>query len=385
MGRSLCKKIEGQVLLHEEIESQRRIETKNVNNMSIIEQKEQEAINIVSQTTQDEFIYTSEYLKENTTIRGWLSFFLFTVIVGGLISVGYPLLTFNLTEYDNNLILALADPLLGLILFLLACYVFYSFIKRKPNAVFLARMYVIAVLVSNLLSLLLGEYEQVGMGSVVQLVRSLIWSCIWLIFLSQSSNVEEVIPEEYRRVKRLDYFIAATLIIYPLLIFFATFFFSLITSKKNQQSILVQSFILAEDEYTDGRFAFTRPAGFTCKDTLIDGHKVFNMECESIGGITLCCDYENNRSEQNVKTYWRNWEDNEFKKYPFTIECSESKYVNRNAYYYFVKKYNVNDGELYWRFIMMFDPDSKKVCVVSCYDGGFEDYVEELLNSIRFK
>lgn len=353
--------------------------------MSNIEE-EYEATNVVPQTTtEDEFVYTSEYLKENTTIRGWLSFFLFSVIVGGVISVGYPLLTFNLSEYDNNIILALADPLLGLILFLLACYTFYAFIKRMPNAVFLARMYIIAVFVYNLLSLLLGEHEQVGRWSQMQLVRSLIWSCIWLIFLSQSSNVEEVIPEEYRRVRRLDYFIAATLIIYPLLIFFVAFFSSLITSRQNQESIPIQSFVLAEDEYTDGRFAFTRPAGFTCKDTLIDGHKVFNMECESIGGITLCSDYESNRSEQNVKTYWRNWEDNDLKKYTFTIECSETKYVNRNAYYYIVKKYNVNERELFWRFIMMFDPDSKKVCVVSCYDGGFDDYVEELLSSIRFE
>ena len=33
---------------------------------------------------------------------------------------------------------------------------------------------------------------------------------------------------------------------------------------------------------------------------------------------------------------------------------------------------------------MMFDSGSGKVCLVSAYDGGTEEYLGELLNSIRF-
>ena len=130
----------------------------------------------------EEFVYTSEYLKQNTEIHGWLSFFLFTVVAGGLLSVVYPLFTFNLAEYDNNIFLALADLLFGLMLFLLACYTFHAFVNRQPNAVFLAKMYIIAVFASNLLALIGGEYEPTGFGSAPRLVRSLIWSGIWFAF-----------------------------------------------------------------------------------------------------------------------------------------------------------------------------------------------------------
>lgn len=39
---------------------------------------------------------TSESLLETTRIHGWLSFFLFSIFVGGLVSAIYPIITFNI-------------------------------------------------------------------------------------------------------------------------------------------------------------------------------------------------------------------------------------------------------------------------------------------------
>lgn len=332
----------------------------------------------------EEFVYTSEYLKQNTKIQGWLSFFLFTVVAGGLLSVVYPLFTFNLAEYDNNIFLALADPLFGLMSFLLACYTLHAFVNRQPNAVFLAKMYIIAVFASNLLALIGGEYEPTGFGSAPRLVRSLIWSGIWFAFLLNSNNVEEVCPKEYRQKKNLDIYIAIAFIAFPLLIVAISLTNELSTRSK-QEATHIQNAVLAENEYTDGKVIFARPSGFSCQKTEVEGLQIYNLECESIGNITLCSDYDDNCSEQNVRSYWKEWEDEDAKKMSSKVERFETLEKKGHPYYYAVKKYTTNDGELFWRFIMMFDYETGKVCVISCYDGGYEEYLEELLNSIRFK
>ena len=337
-----------------------------------------------SEESIEEFVYTSEYLKQNTEIHGWLSFFLFTVVAGGLLSVVYPLFTFNLAEYDNNIFLALADPLFGLMLFLLACYTFHAFVNRQPNAVFLAKMYIIAVFASNLLALIGGEYEPTGLGSAPRLVRSLIWSGIWFAFLLNSNNVEEVCPKEYRQKKNLDIYIAAAFIVFPLLIV-AISLTSELSTRSNQEATLLQNAVLADNEYTDGKVIFARPSGFNCQQTEAEGIKFFNLECESVGSITLCSDYEDNRSEHNVRTYWKNWEDEDLKKNQSKVLSFERLETNGHPYYYAVKKYTIDDGELFWRFIMLFDYETGKVCLISSFDGGYEDYIDELIKSIRFK
>lgn len=337
-----------------------------------------------SEQSIEEFVYTSEYLKKNTEIHGWLSFFLFTVVAGGLLSVVYPLFTFNLAEFDNNIFLALADPLFGLMLFLLACYTFHAFVNRQPNAVFLAKMYIIAVFASNLLSLFAGDYADKGIGSVSQIIRSLIWSGIWFAFLLESNNVEEVCPQEYRKKKNLDIYIAAALILFPFLIV-AISLTSELSTRSDQETALLQNVVLADNEYTDGKVVFARPSGFTCQQTEAEGIKFFNLECESVGSITLCSDYEDNRSEQNVRTYWKNWEDEDLKKNPAEVLNFETLETNGHPYYYAVKKYVIDDSELYWRFIMILDYDTGKVCLISSYDGGYEEYIDELINTIRFK
>ena len=42
---------------------------------------------------------TSEWLKANTEIHGWLSFFFFAIILGGLFSAIYPIATFNASAF----------------------------------------------------------------------------------------------------------------------------------------------------------------------------------------------------------------------------------------------------------------------------------------------
>ena len=60
------------------------------------------------------------------------------------------------------------------------------------------------------------------------------------------------------------------------------------------------------------------------------------------------------------------------------------KQVNGFPYYYKVTRYVYEDSYVYWRFVMIFDKASSKVCLMSCYDGGLDGYIDELLNTVHF-
>ena len=147
----------------------------------------------------DEFgepIYTSEWLKENTNIHGWLSFFFFAIAVGGIISAVYPIATFNAADYAGNMWLGAIDILLGIGMLAIAIYTIYAFTQRKPNAVFYGRLYVVLVFVTNIISLI-GNPD-VGLGGVKQTFKGIIWGIIWFLYLLYSEQVQEVIPKSFR-------------------------------------------------------------------------------------------------------------------------------------------------------------------------------------------
>lgn len=331
----------------------------------------------------DDLVYTSENLKENTEIHGWLSFFLFAIIVGGVISAVYPIITYNPAEYGDSNILPIGDVILGIMLLGISIYTLYSFIHRKPNAVFLGKTYVVAVFATNLLSLFGGDFENSGLGSMPQIIRSLVWAIIWFSYLNLSEQVQEVIPKEYRRLKNSDYYILVALIIVPLT-FIAWGIKDVVTSHDEEITTFLQETPLQEGEYTDGKVIFSVPDGFNCEMQEANGLKVFNIENDQIASITLCSDYDGDQSAKNVNDYWSNWEDEDASQYSKTLIVNEKREINGHLYYYKVTRYDINDSYVFWRFIMLYDNASSKVCVISSYDGGYDNYIEELLNNVRF-
>lgn len=124
--------------------------------------------------------------------------------------------------------------------------------------------------------------------------------------------------------------------------------------------------------------------GFKCSEKKANDITIFELESESVDNILVCSDFDTDSSIQNVNSYWNNWEDQEIAKYTGSMVENDTRTINGRLCYVKVKRYEMNGKELYWRFIMMFDSGSGKVCLVSAYDGGTEEYLGELLNSIRF-
>lgn len=344
-------------------------------------QKEQEEIE--KEKDAQSVVITQEYLKENTKIRGWLVFFLVAIVLGGIFSAVYPLATLDLAEYDGDKILAFADILNGFLICGLAIYTTFAFIHRKPDAVFLGKTYIIVVFSINLLALLVGEHEESGIGSMSHLARSLVWSVIWFCYLCFSSQVQEVIPKEYRKRTKLDYVIVAIMVFVPLF----SFVFAFCKAYQTQSDLgeYIENTSLKSGEHTDGIVAFSLPQGFECDSSYYEDLMVFLLSHSDEVSISLVSAYDSDRSEKNINQCWRETEDEDLAAFQKEIIVDEKRSVNSIPYSYKVTRYHIGDTYYFWRFILLFDEDSSKMCLISCYDSGAESYVSELLESIRFK
>lgn len=330
---------------------------------------------------------TPDYLMENTKIRGWLAFFLFSIIAGGLMSFVLPIVTFNVNEYSGSYLLAMTDVVFGFMLFILACYTLYSFYKRKPNSVFLGKTYTIAIFLSSLFVLFSGEFETTGFGSLKQVIRSLGWSIIWFWYLCTSTQLKEIIPKEYRKRTSKDYYLITGLIVVPILMIGIGVGSVPLSNTQQQTQNFIDDTLLKVNEFTDGKVIFARPAGFTCeKQELTDPvFTLFQLECDEKGSITLCSDYETDFSVKNFNSYWINWQDKEASKYESVNVINEQRIINGHPYFYKVMKYTIEESVVFWRFIIMSDVETGKICLLSCYDEGYYSYIDEILSTIRFK
>ncbi len=96
---------------------------------------------------------TSAWLRENTAIHGWLTFFLIIIVAGALFSAIYGIATLRPADYAYNSGVLVFVALVSLTYVALAVYTVYLFVQRRPNAVFYGRAYVVYLLLSNILDL----------------------------------------------------------------------------------------------------------------------------------------------------------------------------------------------------------------------------------------
>lgn len=323
-------------------------------------------------------VYPNPYVG----IHGWLLFFLFVIAVDGLHNAIYPILTYNVAEYDGNHFLAIIDVTVGIMLLLLACYTIFSFYKRKPNAVFLAKMYVCLLFTLNVLILLGGKYDS-DLGGLPALVWHLIWDIIWFFYLSFSEQVQDIIPKSYRKVFSRDYYFMATFIIMPIL-FFAIGIGNMISQRQEKEQRLMSIVNLDYNEYTDGRIIFTKPDGFTCEKQELEVPKFIFFDLESeYCNVRIVSVYDTDFSIKNFNSYWENWKDDDLKDVPYKEILHEKRKVNDNPYYIKSVLYEM-ENPITWHFVMLSNALNKKVCVIHASQVGNDNqYLDELIKSIR--
>ena len=343
------------------------------------------------QTERQTVELTSEWLKSNTEIHGWLSFFFFAIIAGGLFSAIYPIATFNASDYADNFCLGAVDVVTGFLLLAVAIFTVFLFVNRKPNAVFWGKVYVVLVLLTNTFVLIVGATEQSGYQSTVQVVKGILWGVIWFLYLSFSDQVQEIIPKSFRKISSTDWAMLATSVLFPLFLFVVGYSqINTLVDLRNDQEAELLSTDLSYDQKTDGRVIFTIPDGFVCESQVINTEGVnlilFNINNDEIGNCTMCSDYDTDKSIKNFDSYWDNWKDKDIKEIGIENVDRGTKKINGNDCLYRITKHNVNGVYVYWRYYLLFDGETGKVFVASFYDTNNSTYyVDELLESVKFK
>ena len=334
---------------------------------------------------------TSEWLKANTEIHGWLSFFFFAIILGGLFSAIYPIATFNASDYAGNFCLGAVDIVTGLLLLAVAGFTVYSFVNRKPNAVFWGKVYVVLVFLTNVLVLIGGATEDTGFQSTTQVIRGVVWGIIWFLYLSFSDQVQEIIPKSFRKISSTDWAMLAASVLLPVFLYVVGYsqINSLVDSRTTQEAEFRKT-ELSYNQRTDGRVIFTIPDGFECESQVVDvegtSATLFSINNDEIGNCTMCSDYDTDKSIKNFDSYWEGWKDEDIKNYSTDNVDRGTKTINGNDCLYRITKHYVNGVYVYWRYYLLFDEETGKVFVASFYDTNNSTYyVDELLESVKFK
>ena len=157
-------------------------------------------------------VYTSEWLKSNTQIKGWLIFFLSVISIGGVGSAINAFTNYDAADYGGNIWISAVDVFIGVSLLAVAIYTVYAFVKRKPNALFYGRLYVFLVFTTNIISAIGGDLE---FATLKTAIRGVVWSIIWLFYLLLSNQVQRIIPKSFRKVKTSDWGFLTVLIMIP--------------------------------------------------------------------------------------------------------------------------------------------------------------------------
>ena len=333
-------------------------------------------------------IITSEYLKANTKIRGWLILFLISLSCGGLISAIAPIATFNLSECGGSIALAMTDVVIGIMMLGMAIYILYSFINRRPDTVFAAKTYIITAFVSNLSEFLIGIIygsDTLDTKEMAQIFKSLIFSVIWFLYLIYSKHVAEIIPKSYRKKFIGNYILIIALAVIPSTLFAIGIYE--ITSRQDQvtENINKLSSQLQENERTDGKIIFTIPDIYKCEETETDGFKVYNLETAlDLVSITLLSDYDSDDSKKNFIEYWEASKPQDINEYEHEIVTDEVRTINNYKYFYRVTKIVIDETEQYWQYALLFDDKKQKICVISMLDYNTETRFLEFIKGIKF-
>ncbi len=341
------------------------------------------------------------HFKQQTSPRrvtGWLALFLILTVIGAVVTFFSTLGGLHLFDYyDESYGLSITYVLMGLdvltalFVLLLSLYMAWSFVKRKPNAVFLGRTYVVYVLFLNSLSFIVGygSPEQFSQGAEV--LRSILWGIVWLLFLGVSKQVKALFPKPLRRILRRDWYILLTLIATPLITF------SIVVTEmmrgEEQEAFLMETIdpaSLPYDEYSDGYMAFKKLEGWACSQEVDeDSMTYFSLSLGDACSAILATGYEENFSSESFMDIVSNWspdlEDGS------SFEVLENK-VEKNSLkkiYRYRARYDSAPAQL-WSCVVVQDLFSPIVCVISFYQVDdaevvTRNYLDELVNSVRFR
>ena len=338
-----------------------------------------------------------ELEKEEEKIHGWLTFFLVMIGLGSILSV---ILNFKYISIDNynwefsnegfNYWMAIIGVLCEMIFVvgfsILGIITIMSFYKYKPNAVTLGKSYFIIAFCSNLFVLAVGEFEPTGLNTLSKILSRLIFQAIGFLYLSYSEQVISLFPEKKRVMYKRDKIFLSS-IVAPMAIWFLFSFgvgiYERIKEDRFYDKYFINENVLSVNVYTDGLIIFEQPEGLFLEKHETDGDVYYILHNEAVS-ITIYSTFDDTDTQEFFEDIMADWADEDFEDFDYDIVDYQHLILNDNSVYLITFIYH-SEPVVEWSFMMMFNKETSKCCIISYFSTVETNYLEELIYSIRFK
>lgn len=159
-------------------------------------------------------------------ISGFMAFYVYWSIPLGIIITLISLFTSQIIvpEISSNICLILYAIVFYAMYFYFSIYTIYAFVKKKSDAVFIAKYQLIILFINNLLTLISGNVGGGFLEEPARLIPSLAWSVIFFLYLTFSEDVQYRIPKESRKLTKHNKTLFILSIILPLLLYVGAIF-----------------------------------------------------------------------------------------------------------------------------------------------------------------
>jgi len=334
--------------------------------------------------------HVEKELPEKKT-KGWLTFFLLMIGLGGILTPIIGFANMSLSDYDIGIgrwtavMGIICESILLLGVAVLAVYTITAFNKFKPNAVRLGMAYLIIVFSTNLLGLIAGDFELTGYNSFSRIITRLTWQAIWVIYLLFSKQVNTLYPKEERKLFKRDKVLLITVIaplLFWVLLIFASIFVQSFAAQRQMQKYIIDDTNLSFFEYTDGIILFESPLDLTVRK--IEEENIFILTKGDEILIYVYGTFDNNDTLEYFEECVQAWSNPSLINFEYSIKNEQHGIKNGNSFYFRTLEY-FSDPPIEWTFAMLFNKETGKCCVLSCFSAEETDHLSDVINSIRFK
>lgn len=340
--------------------------------------------------------------KEAKGVGGWLSFFIFTLFISVILNVisGIEDVSSVISDpellFSTKLWLVPLDALLFIGLIGFTIYTIFSLIKLKPNAVSLAKLLLILTFVTNLLLVIFTSVsgEQIPESGFIDstlIFRSLFFGVIWFLYLTYSKRVKNTYPISTRKTYTVDKIMFFSIAAIPIAIYLLAFIGLSHPENKgivNQEADIKR--VLAENEYSDGRVFFKKPADLEIQKNYSGITPLYILSKGDEMSITLVSDLV----DTDHKAYFDDFYNGAYEGFSQGYELdwtliNEEQTITESGFEYIKKSIRLHGENIFVLTVgAIFDDSSSRLAGFVYFapesNSVYASYLDEVTNSIKF-
>lgn len=327
---------------------------------------------------------TREELK-NRPVKGWFALLLFAILFGGLQTIAVAFKDYDESIMAISVFFGTLHFQVGATMLGVGLYAATRVWQRQTDAIFWLRFYLVYCFLTNIISVWCNngmegftEFEQKSV------VHSLVFSVVWLLYLTKSTQVANIFPKAYRKTTAAAKAAAFSLLVIPF-ISFGIGYFSISHRAENWNVVEYSQSDMPVGIGTDGHVKFLMPYGADYEFVEVEGgHIAVLAKVNEYFGCVFSSLYVGEDEDVFEETRIANRDEAFMGASESPIDAKTDTINGRNARIRTTRL--VKDGyAVKWRFAAIYDLKTRKTAYLSFYDDlDSPEYFEALMKSLEF-